>query len=247
MNDLPIMAGLRAFWATITTAIADTFQLHDATAEGLDTAVEGADVMDMPGAGWADTLPGGAEMGAPGGRDDHHRDRESEGWRRQDDAHRAPRGLPGRAGPPVRRDRRRPTGQHLFLVAGRRHHAGRSVSAPRRRPPCRPAGAYRAGLEPAPARGQPPHRRGFIYLAATGQTVRLDRATAPAAGRPGGLSSLLDTMPSKGAGFRETLFAADWVLVPTQLERLAWKASHSWPRPARSWPASAGAARGCWA
>ena len=28
-------------------------------------------------------------------------------------------------------------------------------------------------------------------------------------------------MPSKGAGFREVLFAADWALVPTQLERLS--------------------------
>ena len=42
MNDLPIIAGLRAFWETITAAIADTFQLHDAAAEGLDIAVDGA-------------------------------------------------------------------------------------------------------------------------------------------------------------------------------------------------------------
>lgn len=32
---------------------------------------------------------------------------------------------------------------------------------------------------------------------------------------------LVDTPPSKAAGFRELLFAADWTLVPTQLERLS--------------------------
>ena len=32
---------------------------------------------------------------------------------------------------------------------------------------------------------------------------------------------LVDMPPSKGAGFRETLFACDWVIVPTQLERLS--------------------------
>jgi hypothetical protein len=66
MNDLPIIAGLRAFWNTITAAIADTFQLHDVAAEGLDIAVDGAEALDQPGAGWAETLPGGPDMGAPG-------------------------------------------------------------------------------------------------------------------------------------------------------------------------------------
>jgi hypothetical protein len=66
MTDLPIIAGLQAFWATITAASADTFQLHDAAAEGLSTAVEGGEALDQPGAGWADTLPGGPEMGTPG-------------------------------------------------------------------------------------------------------------------------------------------------------------------------------------
>ncbi len=67
MNDLPIIAGLRAFWATITAAIADTFQLHDAAAEGLDAAVEGGEALtDLPGVGWAETLPGGPDVGAPG-------------------------------------------------------------------------------------------------------------------------------------------------------------------------------------
>jgi len=65
MNDLPIIAGLKAFWQTITAAIADTFQLNDAAAAGLDTAVEGGEMLDFPGAGWADTLPG-ADLGGPG-------------------------------------------------------------------------------------------------------------------------------------------------------------------------------------
>lgn len=67
MNNLPIFAGLRAFWDTITAAIADTFQLHDAAAEGLDTAVEGEEALDRADAGWADTLPGGPGMGGLGG------------------------------------------------------------------------------------------------------------------------------------------------------------------------------------
>jgi hypothetical protein len=63
MDDFPIIAGLRAFWDTITAAIADTFQLHAAADEGLDTAFEGEEALDRSGGGWADTLPG---MGAPG-------------------------------------------------------------------------------------------------------------------------------------------------------------------------------------
>jgi len=66
MNDLSIIAGLRAFWDTITAAIADTFQLHDAAAEGLNIAVEGGEALDQSGAGWADTPPGGPDMGTPG-------------------------------------------------------------------------------------------------------------------------------------------------------------------------------------
>ncbi len=66
MNNLPIIAGLRAFWDTITAAIADTFQLHAAADEGLDTALDGEEALDRAGAGWADTLPGGPDMGAPG-------------------------------------------------------------------------------------------------------------------------------------------------------------------------------------
>ncbi len=67
MNDLPILAGLRTFWQTITAAIADTFQLHDAAAEGMDTAVEGGEALpNALDAGWTDTLPGGPGMGTPG-------------------------------------------------------------------------------------------------------------------------------------------------------------------------------------
>lgn len=66
MNDLPIFAGLRAFWDTITAAIADTFQLHAAADEGLEPAFEGEKALDQSAAGWAETLPGGPDMGAPG-------------------------------------------------------------------------------------------------------------------------------------------------------------------------------------
>jgi len=47
MNDQPIIADLRAFWATLTAASADIIQLHAAAAEGLDTAVEGSEAL-MP-------------------------------------------------------------------------------------------------------------------------------------------------------------------------------------------------------
>jgi hypothetical protein len=67
LHDLPIIAGLRAFRDTLTAAIADTFQLHAAAAEGLDTALEGEEALDRSAAGWADALPGGPDMGAPGG------------------------------------------------------------------------------------------------------------------------------------------------------------------------------------
>jgi len=60
----------------------------------------------------------------------------------------------------------------------------------------------------------------FIFLAATAkpfdtvaQMIRPLAATAD--------YTLIDMPPSKGAGFREMLFAADDVLVPTQLERLS--------------------------
>ena len=60
----------------------------------------------------------------------------------------------------------------------------------------------------------------FIFLAATGKPFD----TVAQMLRP--LSrdvdyTLIDMPPSKGAGFREVLFAADAVLVPTQLERLS--------------------------
>ena len=59
----------------------------------------------------------------------------------------------------------------------------------------------------------------FIFLAATQKpfdtVAQMIRPLAKEADY-----TLIDMPPSKGAGFRETLFAADWVLVPTQLERL---------------------------
>lgn len=67
MNDLPLIAGLRNFWQTITAAIADTFQLHDAAAEGMDAAVDGGEELpNTPDAGWPDALSGGPGMGTPG-------------------------------------------------------------------------------------------------------------------------------------------------------------------------------------
>jgi chromosome partitioning protein len=60
----------------------------------------------------------------------------------------------------------------------------------------------------------------FIFLAATGKPFdTIAQMIAPLASEVE--YTLIDMPPSKGAGFRETLFAADWVLVPTQLERLS--------------------------
>jgi chromosome partitioning protein len=66
------------------------------------------------------------------------------------------------------------------------------------------------------------HRTGeaFVFLAATAKPFdAVAQLLRPLAAQVDYL--LLDTMPSKGAGFREVLFAADWALVPTQLERLS--------------------------
>jgi chromosome partitioning protein len=66
------------------------------------------------------------------------------------------------------------------------------------------------------------HRTGdaFVFLAATGKPFdTVAQMLRPLAAEADYL--LVDMPPSKGAGFRETLFAADWVLVPTQLERLS--------------------------
>jgi chromosome partitioning protein len=66
------------------------------------------------------------------------------------------------------------------------------------------------------------HRTGeaYIFLAATGKpfstVAQLIRPLANAADYV-----LIDMPPSRAAGFRETLFAADLVLIPTQLERLS--------------------------
>jgi len=60
----------------------------------------------------------------------------------------------------------------------------------------------------------------FVFLAATGKPfstmAQMIRPLAETADY-----TLIDMPPSKNAGFRETLFAADFVLVPTQLERLS--------------------------
>jgi chromosome partitioning protein len=66
------------------------------------------------------------------------------------------------------------------------------------------------------------HRTGeaFIFLAATGKPFdAVAQMIAPLAREVDYL--LVDCPPSKGAGFREILFAANWLLVPTQAERLA--------------------------
>lgn len=60
----------------------------------------------------------------------------------------------------------------------------------------------------------------FIFLAAT------NKPFGTVAGAVRGLAApydvtLIDMPPSLNAGFAETLWAADWVLVPTQVERLA--------------------------
>jgi len=60
----------------------------------------------------------------------------------------------------------------------------------------------------------------FIFLAATGKPFdTVAQMIAPLAREVD--YTLIDTPPSKGAGFLELLFAADWLLVPTQLERLS--------------------------
>lgn len=60
----------------------------------------------------------------------------------------------------------------------------------------------------------------FIFLAATGKPFStVAQLLRPLAGEAD--YTLIDMPPSKGAGFRETLFASDMVLVPTQLERLS--------------------------
>lgn len=60
----------------------------------------------------------------------------------------------------------------------------------------------------------------FIFLAATGKPFdTIAQMIRPLAREVE--YTLIDMPPSKGAGFRETLYAADWVVVPTQLERLS--------------------------
>ena len=66
------------------------------------------------------------------------------------------------------------------------------------------------------------HRTGeaFIFMAATNKPFATIReALRPLANERDVV--LMDMPPSLAAGFQETLYAADWVLVPAQLERLA--------------------------
>ncbi len=68
--------------------------------------------------------------------------------------------------------------------------------------------------------GNPRSGEAYIFLAATGRPFdAVAQLLRPLAAQVDIL--LLDTMPSKGAGFRETLYAADWTLIPSQLERLS--------------------------
>jgi len=68
--------------------------------------------------------------------------------------------------------------------------------------------------------GNPRSGEAYIFLAATGRPLdAVAQMLKPLMAQVDYL--LLDTMPSKGAGFREVLFAADWTLVPSQLERLS--------------------------
>jgi chromosome partitioning protein len=60
----------------------------------------------------------------------------------------------------------------------------------------------------------------YIFLAATGKPFDTVAQMIHPLAREADYT-LIDMPPSKGAGFREVLFAADWVLVPTQLERLS--------------------------
>jgi chromosome partitioning protein len=60
----------------------------------------------------------------------------------------------------------------------------------------------------------------YIFLAATGKPFdTFAQMIAPLAATVD--YTLIDMPPSRGAGFREVLFASNWALVPTQLERLS--------------------------
>lgn len=76
----------------------------------------------------------------------------------------------------------------------------------------------RWGLEVLPGNGRT--AEAMIYLAATGKPFdTVARAIRSLADMTDYV--LVDMPPSRAAGFSETLYAADWVIVPTQLERLA--------------------------
>jgi len=77
-------------------------------------------------------------------------------------------------------------------------------------------GRWGMGLVPGNARTG----EAMVFLAATGKPfTTVARAIRPLADVADFV--LVDMPPSRAAGFQELLFAADWVVVPTQLERLS--------------------------
>jgi len=80
----------------------------------------------------------------------------------------------------------------------------------------RRVGLWGIGLLPGNARTG----EAMVFLAATGKPFEtVERKIRPLAERADFV--LIDMPPSQTAGFQELLFAADWVVVPTQLERLS--------------------------
>lgn len=75
---------------------------------------------------------------------------------------------------------------------------------------------WRLGLLP----GNAATGEAMIYLAATRKPFGLVASKLRPLGQVADFV-LLDMPPSRAAGFQELLFAADWVVVPTQLERLS--------------------------
>jgi hypothetical protein len=62
-----IFAGLRAFWQTVTAAIAEAYQAQGAAADGLPGMGGGTETPDVAGIGAAHLPPGGGHIGPPGG------------------------------------------------------------------------------------------------------------------------------------------------------------------------------------
>jgi chromosome partitioning protein len=80
----------------------------------------------------------------------------------------------------------------------------------------RPSRRWKLGVLPGNGRTA----EAMVFLAATGKPFAfISEALRPLATMSDYV--LLDMPPSRAAGFSEMLFACDWVIVPTQLERLA--------------------------